>query len=401
MTNPYYGAQIDFSPLLAIGENIAGGLSKRWERQAINEALKSGDYNEQFLNLLRAGNTEAARAMATYSLAQSDRELDERRHQDNLDIARQNAKPPIQQEYEFLYPNGAPDVSAPGAGYGPGGPMPVADAGGSQPSPAQFAAMKKPSRGQTAVDIAFGKDYADWVGAGGYTGVQKTLGQLDEAVKTLGSGRDDLTGPVIGSLSDSWRTRLFPTGRTAQQDIEEAIQTNLRKILGSQYTQIEGENLLKRTFDPAMEEHVNHKRAQNVVTQMRAMAEAKERASKYFEANGTLVGFRGFEGVPQSINDINPEGEQATTTAIRTPPPPSPDSTFATQPGPVDTMIGNEPARVGPGAAPPLPPTEDKNKLFAAFKRFGPDPAMMEAFDKKYKWPGLAAELIQQLQAGR
>jgi hypothetical protein len=154
MTNPYSGPQIDFSPLLAIGENIAGGLSKRWQRQATNEALKSGDYNEAFMNLLKAGDVESARALATYSLAQSEQDATNAYRRESL-------KPDAQRQYDWLYGGGGgPGVSAPGSAPG-ASPTPASSAQPSGvPSPQEFASSLKPDARAKARQTAMGKNDA-------------------------------------------------------------------------------------------------------------------------------------------------------------------------------------------------------------------------------------------------
>ena len=79
----------------------------------------------------------------------------------------------------------------------------------------------------------------------------------------------------------------------APEAVEEVVQRNLRIVLGAQFTQKEGERLIARAFNPRLEEPENAKRVRRLITQIRTAAQQKQAASDYFEANGTLVGFKG------------------------------------------------------------------------------------------------------------
>jgi hypothetical protein len=71
MTNPYYGAQIDWSPLSQIGESLAGGLSKRWGNQNMESAIKKAttvdgtvDFSKAYDLLAQAGDRENMLALS-------------------------------------------------------------------------------------------------------------------------------------------------------------------------------------------------------------------------------------------------------------------------------------------------------------------------------------------------
>jgi hypothetical protein len=128
--------------------------------------------------------------------------------------------------------------------------------------------------------------------------------------------RDDIRGPIIGNLpklggsfGEAVQSWAAPESIKVQQDVEEPIQTNLRKILGAQYTQQEGENLLRRTYDPRLQESTNAERVGRVIVQLKTMAAAKEAAARYYEANGTLRGFTGKLPTLEDVQSISPDGK--------------------------------------------------------------------------------------------
>lgn len=151
---------------------------------------------------------------------------------------------------------------------------------------------RKPTEGQKAVDTAFGKDYAEWVAAGGSTDTQRQLAQLQDVVRNLNSGKT-LTGPITGRLPDAVLSVTNPDAIATRNAVEEVVQRNLRIVLGSQFTAQEGENLIKRAYNPVLGEAENAKRVGRLLEQIKTAAEIKMDASRYYEQHGTLRGWNG------------------------------------------------------------------------------------------------------------
>lgn len=161
---------------------------------------------------------------------------------------------------------------------------------------------KKLSKGQEALDRNFAKSYEEYVGRGGASSVQKNIEQLEEAGKMLEQS-DSLSGPIVGNLPKVFRDTFLPESSSVQEAIEEVVQTNLRLILGAQFTEKEAEKLIERAYNPKLPEAENKKRLNRLIEQIKDAAKEKERAIKYFEDNdGTLAGFKGT--LPQSADDF-------------------------------------------------------------------------------------------------
>jgi len=64
-------------------------------------------------------------------------------------------------------------------------------------------------------------------------------------------------------------------------------------VLGGQFAEREGVQLIQRAFNPSLPSTVNAQRIQRLLEQMENAIKAKEAASDYYEQNGTLVGFQG------------------------------------------------------------------------------------------------------------
>lgn len=148
------------------------------------------------------------------------------------------------------------------------------------------------TKGQEAADVVFGKDYADYKALGGYTGIKKQLDTLDNVVNSIDSGNVK-TGAFSGLVQKTGFTGslLDPSVRVAQQQIADVVQSTLRPILGSQFTENEGTRILQQSFDPSLPTKENARRVKALKENLIARAKAKDEAIKYFEENGTLSGF--------------------------------------------------------------------------------------------------------------
>ena len=157
---------------------------------------------------------------------------------------------------------------------------------------------------QKAVDVEFGKDYAQYKLAGGYANIDKELSQLESAISGLSKSKT-ATGPVIGNLPMRVREIVAPKGVDIQQGVEEVITKNLRKVFGPQFTEKEGAGLIARAYNPRRSEKQNAERVGRLLNSIRAEATAKEQAGQYYEQNGTLKGYQGKTNF--SLSDVNVE----------------------------------------------------------------------------------------------
>ena len=71
------------------------------------------------------------------------------------------------------------------------------------------------------------------------------------------------------------------------------VQRNLRIILGAQFTEEEGKRLIKRAYNPRLEESQNIKRLDRLINSMKKAREAQMAANKHFQEKGTLKGYKG------------------------------------------------------------------------------------------------------------
>jgi hypothetical protein len=160
-----------------------------------------------------------------------------------------------------------------------------------------------PSEFEKKVESVAADVYADWALKGGAANARARIAQLGDVVKSLersaqrAKGRP-LTGVQIQLIPEFARPLLVPSSLEARQNAERVIQDGLRAILGAQFTQVEGENFLKRAFDPNLGPDVNARRLSLILEQMKESAKQAQSLSDYVEKNRTA---RGFNGVIPSL----------------------------------------------------------------------------------------------------
>jgi hypothetical protein len=158
---------------------------------------------------------------------------------------------------------------------------------------------------QSAVDKSFAPEYAKFV-TGGAADAQKALEELRSAHADLKAGKKNLTGPIVGRVPLESRAMFNQDSVNVEETVANTVQRSLRVILGAQFTQKEGEALIRRAYNPQLSEAKNAERVGRLVTQLERSLIAKQEAAQYYEQNGTLVGYQGKTDF--SLSDFNVDG---------------------------------------------------------------------------------------------
>jgi len=145
---------------------------------------------------------------------------------------------------------------------------------------------------QKAVDTKFADDYASYKAMGGYADVEKGLQQLRSVRDSLIKEEFD-TGPTKGLLPDVVQSFATPEALSAKTTVQEVAQRNLRAILGGQFAQQEGEQLIARAYDERLQPEENIERLNRLILTMEMANEAKNEAGKFYEGRGTISGWKG------------------------------------------------------------------------------------------------------------
>ena len=156
--------------------------------------------------------------------------------------------------------------------------------------------------GPKAVDEKYAQDYLDWRQGGGADAAANSA-QIKQVLDRFANG-EVLSGPSIGLAPDFFNALVNPDALGAKQAVQEVVQRNLRAVLGAQFTQVEGENLINRAFDPRLKPQENAKRLRKLFLQMQTAAQQKQAMAEYYEANETLRGFKGKQPKMQDFFDV-------------------------------------------------------------------------------------------------
>jgi len=155
------------------------------------------------------------------------------------------------------------------------------------------------TKAQRKVDEEFAKDYNDFVAQGGQSDPVKLVYGLDDAIIEL--EKTNATGRGMGLIGRRGRTFINPKAGVIEDQVRDAVQRNLRLILGGQFAEREGDNLVRTAYNPGLPEKEVAKRLQSLSTQMKLALKAKQDAVSYYEQHGTL---RGYKGKQYSIADF-------------------------------------------------------------------------------------------------
>lgn len=156
-----------------------------------------------------------------------------------------------------------------------------------------------PTAGQKRQDQDFAPIANTWATTGRADAFKLTE-QLEEVVTALESGKN-LTGYDVGIMPDFILAYTNSDAIDAREAVQEVIARNLKEILGGQFAQKEGENLLARAYNPLLDEKQNLRRVKAVLEMMKTAAMQKEQKVRYFEENGTLSGLT-TEVIGEEIN---------------------------------------------------------------------------------------------------
>ena len=161
------------------------------------------------------------------------------------------------------------------------------------------AAPKLPP-GLEALDKAYATDHLAWTRGGG-ADMAANVAQINTVLQKLESG-EQLTGPTKGMLSNLGLLGLVdPKARNAQEMVQEVVQRNLKTILGAQFAQKEGEQLISRAYNPLLPPEANARRLNKLYQQMEVARQQRQAMADYFNENYTL---RGYQGPQPNIDDF-------------------------------------------------------------------------------------------------
>jgi hypothetical protein len=143
------------------------------------------------------------------------------------------------------------------------------------------------SVGQKKVDQEFAKDYNEWT-SGNSEIARSEINKLQSVSEKLKNG-SVTTGGLTGMFPDQVTSNEVLSARS---DVQSTVMNSLRAILGAQFTEKEGDRIIKNTWNEADSTENNLARINRLVSDLTAQAEAKDAKAQYFkETGGTLKDF--------------------------------------------------------------------------------------------------------------
>lgn len=152
------------------------------------------------------------------------------------------------------------------------------------------------SEGQKALDKDFAKDYNEWT-SGGSSSARSEIDKLRGVLGRLETG-EVTTGGLTGAFPDRFTSDKVLKARA---DVESTVMNSLKAILGAQFTEKEGNRIIKATWNEADSTQNNLDRLSRLVTDLEDRANAKDAKSQYYaNKGGTLSGFGTNSPSPQT-----------------------------------------------------------------------------------------------------
>lgn len=140
----------------------------------------------------------------------------------------------------------------------------------------------------------FAKEAQKFQLSGGFSNEISNLQNLGEAVKTLQSGNDNISGPVVGSFPEFLRKRFYPESYNTERKVRQVLAQSLKPLLGGQFTRDELKMIISNSYDPALPESMNAETVSRTMETAERMLKAKEEALNYFINNNySMEGYKG------------------------------------------------------------------------------------------------------------
>jgi len=178
--------------------------------------------------------------------------------------------------------------------------------------------------GLKAMNEKFGEEFLD-IDLVGLGEARNRAAKIKTVLDKLEAG-EQLTGPLLGVIGEFGRSVFAPTSQQAKDLVESVVQTSLREILGGQFAQQEGKELIKRSYNINLPPEQNAARLRALFAQLDAAAEAKAGMAKYFKENNfSLAGYEGSKYTPSradleaamdaAVSDTSPKRRTPTPSA--------------------------------------------------------------------------------------
>ena len=152
------------------------------------------------------------------------------------------------------------------------------------------ARLAKPTEGTKTMDREFAKDYNDW-NSTGKSALNKNMDKLKRSRKLLADSKDDMwgtSGRFEGAMPDMLRSEQ---SKNIREDVHAAVQGALRATLGAQFTEKEGERIMKASYNENLSPEANLDRIDDAIRELESNAKTMDSRASYFRDNNSLKGW--------------------------------------------------------------------------------------------------------------
>lgn len=170
--------------------------------------------------------------------------------------------------------------------------------------------------GEKVLDREFAKDYNQWT-SGEAKSARSEIDKLRGISSKLKSG-DLTTGGLTGMFPDRITSDKVLAARSG---VESSVMTSLRAILGSAFTEKEGQRIIKATWNEGDSTKNNLSRLNRLIADLENKANDKDEKANFYQAQGTLRGWKPTgERVVVEDDDVEPSSGTATAGQDKTDP---------------------------------------------------------------------------------
>ena len=157
----------------------------------------------------------------------------------------------------------------------------------------------KVSPGLKKLDESFAETYSN-LSMSGLADARSQAATINTVLEKLESG-EQLTGPLIGAQPDFLRAITNPDAQDAIDRVGSVVQRSLREVLGGQFAQREGEQLVRRAYNPSLPPAQNAARLRALFAVLDQTAKNKMDMATYYQGNDySLGGYKGNLGLPSA-----------------------------------------------------------------------------------------------------
>jgi len=162
--------------------------------------------------------------------------------------------------------------------------------------------------GELKTDQAFGTFYTNYIEKGrGATNIAnlERLQDAEEILKIADQNDVDISGVTRGMIAGRPTLEAFlnEEGFIAREKMESVIQQSLRATLGAQFGEREGEQFIRRGYNPSLSAAENLERLIDLRASLEQLVDSEKDAVEYYEKNKKSL--RGYKGKMYNVDSFS------------------------------------------------------------------------------------------------